>query len=356
MSVRLNGRPQWRVVLLSSLLVGSLGVGAGWLLAYSPQFVDENQAQGAQISYPIEQRDYADSHNVTLSVQAGKAASVHIQASGMVTDLSCGIGEYWEEGEAPLAVDGSPKVVLTTVSPMHRDLSGGETGSDVVALQDALHRLGYDVSKTGKFDTQTKSALAVLLKSLGVNAKNNLKLGAFWVDDFLWLETSSPIETCAVSLGDLVNAGDTIATLTPAITAMNISTPGSLFEGDRTLTVGETTVPVPPNNVISDHEAVAALLSEPYIISYFAQKSLAEDSVPPPSGLLELTEPIQVFAVPPSAIIGVVSDKGCVFDETNSHPVQVISSSLGLTYVGFPDSTVTPVSVLIQPPQGSTCG
>lgn len=344
-------------MLLSSLLIGALGVGVGWLLAYSPKFVDENQIPNAQISYPLEQRAYTDSHNVTLTIVSGKTTSINTQSSGMVTEFSCGIGERWIEGTTPLAVDGAPKVVLNTSLPMHRDLSGGETGTDVTALQEALQRLGHDVSKTGKFDSQTKSELAELLKSLGVKAKNNLKLGAFWVDDFLWMGTGdTPVETCPVSPGDLVSTGDTIATFEPVITAIDVSTQGSLFEGDRTLKVGETTVPVPLDGVVSDPETVAELLNEPYMISYFAQRALSEDSAPPPNGLLELKVPLQVYAVPPSAIVGVVSDVGCVFDQTNSYPIQIISSSLGLTYVSFPDGADTPASVLIQPPQGSTCG
>jgi peptidoglycan hydrolase-like protein with peptidoglycan-binding domain len=95
------------------------------------------------------------------------ATSLLKSAPGVVTGLP-GRGDQLEEGDVLLTVSGRPVFVLQGEIPMYRDLFPGLRGADVLQLEGALKRLGFDPGPVdGNFDKATTSAVADWYSSAG---------------------------------------------------------------------------------------------------------------------------------------------------------------------------------------------
>ncbi len=72
------------------------------------------------------------------------------------------------EGDALLDVSGRPVFVLTGDAPMYRSLEAGSTGPDVLAVEQALDRLGFSPGTVDEvFDAGTETALDQFYSSRG---------------------------------------------------------------------------------------------------------------------------------------------------------------------------------------------
>lgn len=90
-------------------------------------------------------------------------------AAMVVTGVFTAPGKQVRAGQPMLEYSGRPVFLLPGRIPAYRDLLPGETGKDVLQLQQALTSLGYHVQgdSPGTFGAGTKSALSRLYRSMG---------------------------------------------------------------------------------------------------------------------------------------------------------------------------------------------
>ncbi len=102
------------------------------------------------------------------SVPAGQAGLTPV-----VTDARVAPGSLVEEGIVAVVVAGRPVITLRGSFPSYRDLVPGSQGPDVLQLQAALLRLGYDIgvaSPDGSFGVSTARAVEAWYAALGFQA------------------------------------------------------------------------------------------------------------------------------------------------------------------------------------------
>ncbi|MET3808741.1 peptidoglycan hydrolase-like protein with peptidoglycan-binding domain [Nakamurella sp. UYEF19] len=106
--------------------------------------------------------DVSSADSTSISVAAGSGAP------GVVTGRVPKVGNEVREGTVLLEVSGRPVIALLGTVPGYRSLSPGSSGQDVVQLQKALARLGFNSGPAdGKYDPELAAAVARLYRSVG---------------------------------------------------------------------------------------------------------------------------------------------------------------------------------------------
>lgn len=344
-----TGEPRLRVRIsistwLAGALVAGIGVLAGWALAFRPAPELPGALDDSELTAPTTETSFADERLIELALGSESPSSLRVHLEGTVTRLACSAGESWASGESPVAVDGRPLLALATSTPLYRDLTGGESGEDVTALQEALVELGYTVPVTGTYDDATSAAVATVLQVAGVQAAAGAPEGSLLREDVVWLPSSPAVlTTCERQLGDVVAAGDPIAT-TGVVSTVTYPIPTGLIDGTRQLVVDGEVFPVAEIGRLEDPAEIARLLQVP---SVGVARDLAAPSGEPAlvQARLALTEPLEVVGVPPSALADLAGDRACVVSGGESLPVQVVASSLGVSYVLFDGEPPSQVQV-----------
>jgi peptidoglycan hydrolase-like protein with peptidoglycan-binding domain len=135
--------------------------------------------------------------------------SIVNNAAGAATWLP-GAGQVIRRGQVIYRVDGEPVVLLYGSTPAYRTLKEGMTGADVRRLNANLVALGYASSAaldpaSDYFGWETKYALELLLKALGVKQTGALKLGqAVFLPDALRITHVMTTLGTAVAPGGVV--------------------------------------------------------------------------------------------------------------------------------------------------------
>jgi multidrug efflux system membrane fusion protein len=90
----------------------------------------------------------------------------------IVTRVYHGQGSYVGQGTVLVEVAGQPFFVLGGTVPAYRDLSPGETGQDIVQLQDDLGQLGYGLGDDtlGVYGPGTATAVSAFYQAIGYTA------------------------------------------------------------------------------------------------------------------------------------------------------------------------------------------
>ncbi len=332
------------VALASVAAVGALAGGV-----YMSDSVPEVLKPAREVTtFAVTQATFDDSRTVTLNVDRDEQTDVVSSIEGKVTTFACRPGTTLISGQSQLAVNGAATLSLGTAVPLWRDLSVGDEGADVTALQEELVRLGQPVPVTG---TMNRSALTAVSALLTQAQGSQVTLTTVPASRVLWLpHASTDVEACELSVGSTVAAGDVIATVPGALQSVSlVEVPAGLVSGPRTLVVDGTPVAVDPNAPITDEPALAQLTVLPSMRSVTGEQSDA------PSGRLRLSDAVQVSVVPPSAVLTDSDDPavGCVISDGLILPVRVVGSQLGQTYVLFEGAV--PSQVEVKPTSGSTC-
>jgi Putative peptidoglycan binding domain/HlyD family secretion protein len=136
--------------------------------------------------------------------------SIVNNASGAATWLP-GSGQVIRQGQVLYRVDGKPVVLLYGNTPAYRTLKEGMTGADVRQLNASLVALGYATSSqldpaSDYFGWETKYALELLQKALGVTQTGQLALG-----QAVFLPEALRITHVMATLGTAVSPGGVIA-------------------------------------------------------------------------------------------------------------------------------------------------
>jgi hypothetical protein len=168
-----------RRVLIAVVGLAAVVAVAGTALMLGPH-LSSPQQQAAEAAPPpaslvtvqAERRVLTEPVVLRGTVVAGPSVKVLPSVSmvgpdAVVTAVKVKKGDRLDEGTQVLEVAGSPVVALDLPFPLYRDLIAGSTGPDVLAVQQALRRLGYAASKTGKLDARTQLALVKWWHNLG---------------------------------------------------------------------------------------------------------------------------------------------------------------------------------------------
>ena len=99
----------------------------------------------------------------------GGAAAGNQNVQPIVTRIFRRSGATVGQGSVLLEVAGQPFFVLQGTVPAYRNLEPGETGPDVVQLQDDMQSLGYSIGTdaSGSFRAGTSAAVSAFYKAIG---------------------------------------------------------------------------------------------------------------------------------------------------------------------------------------------
>ncbi|HEY0216861.1 MAG TPA: peptidoglycan-binding domain-containing protein [Cellulomonas sp.] len=318
---------------LSLLAAGALGAT---LLVPSeiPAFAQEGSAPN---SAAVSTQSYDDPRSITVVLHQEEGAQVVVAAPGRVTASSCVAGSEVASGDSPLAVDGVPVVALATRVPLWRDLAVGDSGDDVVALQEELVRLGGAVPVDGRYRVATHRVVRAMLADRGVVVRADEPLARARV---LWLPAVSvTVASCEVRVGSAVEEDDPVLTLPTRLTRLTLDgVPDGTLPGTRVLDVGEVAAPTDETGAVTD----AAVLDQVAATAAFrAVVAADEESF---ETTWALVDPVDLVAVPPRALFGLRPGSGCVRADGTVLPVRVVTSSLGVTLVDL-DGAAVPARV-----------
>ncbi|PFG41779.1 putative peptidoglycan binding protein [Isoptericola jiangsuensis] len=328
--------------LAAALLVAG-GALAGMLVAAGPVPASVAGSDGPT-SAPVTLESHDDARTVKVEPVLSASSRLDLAASGTVTRTSCTPGGEIVSGTSPVTVDGRPVVALATAVPLWRELSWGDEGDDVEALQAELVRLGHDLDADGEFGRATYDAVNALLADVGVGRPD----GRIAPADVLWIPARRvAVTSCETPLGGSAGA---FATTSGVLTGLRL-TGGTAEDGrERVARVAGVEAPVGADGTVTDPDLLAALADSPEMDTW--RRTDGE------SGLtveLALADPLEVAVVPPGALFGLVGDHGCVRSDGATHPVTVVASSLGQTSVTFDDADVPDRVDLVGQRPGRSC-
>lgn len=155
-------------------------VTAGWMGARaftSPQqWAAQSEPPAPEpILATVEQGDLVDRRTTQAKIvpreQTVVALSpVHGAARSVVTDSPLAIGAEVTSGTVIARVNDAPVFVLASPFSFYRDLGVGDTGADVLVLQENLVRLGLLGATDGHYGAATARAVSVLYRQGGARA------------------------------------------------------------------------------------------------------------------------------------------------------------------------------------------
>jgi hypothetical protein len=310
--------------VLSLVALAAAWVGSRMATGRPPELADTADAVVA-----VTTQDFDDERRVRLSITTTAVEPLSSHVSGTVTASTCLEGTVLRSGDSLGSVDGRPLRILATSVPLWRDLNLGDRGSDVDAVQTELKRLGLLATVSGRVDAATRTAVR---RWLGTSESTGpvLPLGSV-----VWLPAREiTVATCALRLGAKVSDGGSLLVPMPTLSRVSATagvrtTPGQ----ERTLTVGSVTVPLAPDESVTDVTDLAALAGSAPVMAWLRLPSdQAADRLV--EGTTRLREPIQAASVPPAAVIGAGTEQPCLIEsDGTATAVRVLSSQLGRSVV-----------------------
>lgn len=347
--------PRIGVTAIVAAAVFGSGATAAWMFL-NPSAPPSLAKSTAASSAPVAYQSFSDARTVSLSVTRIPAVKVSSGLAGRVTSTACTPGGEISSGSSVLSINEQPVIALATSVPLWRDLVRGDQGPDVKSVQTELARLGYPVAADGSVGTATLNAAAKLFKQTG---DGDATIPASRV---LWIPASAVrAESCAVGMGATVAAGDPVFTVAGGLEKIAVAQlPNNLVGGDRTLTVGSTSVPVGADGAIVDDATLSQL--EPALPQTSSPGTAAESGNSDTStadageitGEFALAQPIRIGVVPPTAVYGITGSTGCVSQNGEAVKVTIVGSQLGETYIHLP-SGKTPKTVDLSDAERQSC-
>jgi peptidoglycan hydrolase-like protein with peptidoglycan-binding domain len=170
-----------RRVLVGVSAVATLSLGVGVAAGSRIQSPEDAAAKTAapkasQITVPVEKKALSSKVVARGDTSFDGAVNIRVETSGLrtaavVTGKVPAVGSTITAGKALLEIAGRPVIGLAGVLPMYRTLSPGSTGPDVLQLEQALDRLGYDPGTVdSKYDGNTAQAIEKLYEAAGYEA------------------------------------------------------------------------------------------------------------------------------------------------------------------------------------------
>ncbi|WFR68170.1 hypothetical protein P9139_07665 [Curtobacterium flaccumfaciens] len=170
---------------------------------------------------------------------------------------------------------------------------------------------------------------------------------------FSWVPaTENTVRSCTAVVGAPVGPDGVLVELPSELRGARIdSLPVDSVPGERDLRIGDTTVAVDANGVVSSSGSLAAVAALPE----FAATVASAEGVPTLPASWSLRRPRIVQVVPPTALFAIEGTRACV-QPTSGEPldVEVLGSELGQSFVRAPDGR-TLDRLRADPDRGRTC-
>ncbi|PJJ63665.1 peptidoglycan-binding domain-containing protein [Compostimonas suwonensis] len=305
-------------------------------VAVAPTMPGTLQPSRSAESVEVTEQEFVDERTVDVELVRDPGISLSVPLTGRITRFGCRPGASIASGGSFVSVDGRPLLTLATSMPLWRDLSIGDEGDDVKALQTELARLGYAVTADGDFGSASLAAVKALFTSIGDAAFDEPGLP---VSRVMWAPTTTTvISTCIGSLGSSVSSGDALGTVQGIVSSAGITNlPSDLLSGARVLEVDGQVTSVNDDGTVTDPGALD-LLSGMRGTTGAARDDGDGGAEQEPNQLAAtfvLQTPVLVAALPPSSIYGVEGSEGCVRGDAVGVPVRIVGSQLGQSFVLF---------------------
>lgn len=165
---------------LASILIGAVVLSsvAGWAARSqirSPAEIAARTAAPAPspILVPAEQRVLSTNILTRGTARFGSPQQLMLAPSALKSEggIVAAVplpGTQLREGDVLLTASGRPIFLLEGVQPSFRDLGPGSEGVDVLQLEEALRRLGFDPGEVdGRYDDATEAAVAAWYRAEG---------------------------------------------------------------------------------------------------------------------------------------------------------------------------------------------
>ena len=340
---RANGNTSGRIIALtmvSALAASAAAIAATVVLIRPPDTLDQPQKVA---NTPVSVQLFDESLSAELRFSITAATDLTAVASGVVTSSSCVAGTAIESGHTLLRVNAQPIVALATEIPLWRSLAQGDSGPDVLALETELLRLGYLDEADDFFGRSTADAIETMFEANGERDIRTLAL-----EQIVWLPASSVTpQSCSFTVGDVLAESTSIASLPAGVLHPEISTEQQpVYQGDRVFVADSQTFQVTPDLTVDDDESLLEIAD---FVSRQEGEARSEYVL---SGTLRLASPVEVSAVPPSALYGVDGSSACVLVEGQAERVTIVGSQLGSSFVRFEGAPPEQVSAS---PEATQC-
>lgn len=335
------------VALVGILATVAIGITCGLLVGSAARPAAVSPAR-TSVAFPLAPQQFRDPHDVDIEAVMQQPRRLRVNGGGLVTNFECLPESRITSGSKPIELSGHGVLALATKHPLWRDIRPGDRGSDVAELQLELRRLGFASSTSGSYDGPTRSAMASLLKSVGV-APPSSTLPLSYV---LWLPAESvAVASCDVSPDTFVSDHEAVATLPAEVSSVRIKVwPNDLVAGPRQISVGGVTVPI-ADGVIVDPTALQTVYAA--MVKVGAPEASGNISA---SASLALVEALEVASVPAGAVFDVAGQDGCIALEGGSAiRVNIVSSRLGQAIIEWSPDFPPSASVMLPPPSSATC-
>lgn len=278
----------------------------------------------------VASQNYDGAQTVTVIPTLSKDKEIKTSLAGTVTGS-------WNEnqlvsGQKALRVDNTVIVPLATSTPLYRDLSVGDTGDDVVALNNELNRLGYGgIANSRVFSAQTSRAWAALERAAGNTAD-----GSFHLAEVLWIPSQTVnVKKWNAPLGSTIDDAGAVATIAGGITKLTIKN-GQASSQNRTISIFGISGTLPAGVTEVTDVQFCDQVAQSEEIQGLDEQTLAQGV----DAQLSFDEPILVLRVPAGAVFDVRSENGktvgCIIPLTGaqknkSMKVSVVAGELGVS-------------------------
>jgi len=242
-------KPWWRrastwVIVVAILIAGAV---AAWVLSSSGSspttdtvaavnFTDVERTTLEQVTTLDGTLGFVAGEPIVYSGSTEGITTIPTGAGGTITSLPAE-GSTVEEGGILYTKDEQPVIVFYGEIPAYRTLSTRSTdGDDVIQLEEALTRLGYDedgdFDLDGDFTTATRDAIKALQDDLGIDDTGVLQVGLY-----VFVDGPVYVAETLVDVGSAVNPGSpVIATSTmPDGTVTAVASEGDVLGHGDTL-------------------------------------------------------------------------------------------------------------------------
>ena len=324
-------RRRWALFLVIAVVLVGVGASVGLLIA--PVRPPDDLAPGVDpSSAPAAVQQFEDSRAVTLTYQTGPDIPLVTHVDGVVTRAPDGLTVV--SGKPVLSVGGLAVIGLATATPLYRDLTLGDDGTDVQAFNAELARLGHKAPASARFTGATLTAWLALQKACGVSSPNeDVSLGAV-----VWLPAQSvQVRAWTVALGSPTPTDGILGVVAGAVDSakVTLSDGRQLPADERSLTVNGVTIELPADATVVDKDFLAGTLSSTQLVSVDGVTFVRQAQ-----GTIQLVTPLTVVAVPPTAVFAIDGSSGCLEVAGVGVPVTIVGSSLGVSLVTTSDGSV----------------
>ncbi|XBH20549.1 peptidoglycan-binding domain-containing protein [Jonesiaceae bacterium BS-20] len=165
-----KGRGDAGLRILGALALVGLGIGGGFLLHSPGESITYDLPPShltAEVTSQELPTDLTGAGVFQTSGQVSISATAPADRSLVITKTSHDRGQQVPWCNVLIEVSGRPIFLLQGDIPAYRDLTEGDSGSDVRQLQEALSDCGYQVAADGKFGTNTAKVLKKLYADAG---------------------------------------------------------------------------------------------------------------------------------------------------------------------------------------------